>query len=296
MIRHSFLLLSVVLCASAAPQERDPLDTVVSGKPIRAWIQGWDSRVNRQTQDTTQTLYLAGAQVAPAMAKLVREQGKHSGRALNVLLLLKEESEAAAEARDKLGPDADLNKRFEILGEGVDREHQIKAALINMVTELSGVEARNRELQSRLLGLEEQVSDTEQVRQQLDAVQGEAATARRELIELAAQSGAAIEDRKRIREELESERSSREAAEAAMAKLRDDENAIRELRGILGLKATALEAIGDEVRNLRSTADDRDRWVAALLSELSNRRLKLSRRGLMEHERKFLEDRDRAEG
>jgi DNA-binding transcriptional MerR regulator len=82
-----------------------------------------------------------------------------------------------------------------------------------------------------------------------------------------------------------------------MNKLREDGITIRELRAILGLTDSEPgKALVDWIRSLQARLNDRDRWVAALLSELGSRRLKLTRRGLMDHERKFLEDRDRAEG
>jgi chromosome segregation ATPase len=152
----------------------------------------------------------------------------------------------------------DLEERFERLGRGIDLEHQLKSGLINLV----------------------------------NALHEAAAKARSELIELAAKTGASEEEQKRIRKELEQERSSREAA---LNKLREDGTTIRELRAILGLsEADQGTALVQWIRNLQAMVNDRDRWVAALLSELANRRLKLTRRGLLDHERKFLEERDRA--
>ena len=200
---------------------------------------------------------------------------------------LKQHCVVAAETSKQLGPDADLDLRFDSLGKGIDLEHRIKAALMNVVGELNAIEARNRDLESRLLELTAVEARNRELESRLLELE---ATTRRELIELAAKSGASHEEREHIRAELAS-------VESAMAKLRDDENTIRQLRAVLGLDESAPpEGLVHQVRNLRSTVDDRDRWVAALLSELSSRRLKLSRRGLMEHERKFLEDRDRAEG
>jgi chromosome segregation ATPase len=165
---------------------------------------------------------------------------------------LKERSLEAAEVE----PPADADGRYERLGRGIDLEHQIKAGLVNLVNTLHG----------------------------------EAAAARSELIELAARTGASEKEQQRIREELEQERSSREAA---MNKLREDGATIRELRAVLGAKnGESGEALVQWVRNLQARLNDRDRWVAALLSELASRRLKLTRRGLMDHERKFLEDRN----
>ncbi len=167
--------------------------------------------------------------------------------------------ERSLEAVDP-GPAADAEERYERLGKRLDLEHQIKAALVNLVNTLHA----------------------------------DAAAARSELIELAAKSGASEEEQKRIRAELEQERSSQRAA---LNKLRDDGSTIRELRAILGLTDSKLgTALVEWIRNLQARLNDRDRWVAALLSELASRRLKLTRRGLMDHERKFLEDRDRAGG
>ena len=73
--------------------------------------------------------------------------------------------------------------------------------------------------------------------------------------------------------------------------LGDDERAIRQIRAVLGMGETCQDdAIVATVRDLKDTLADRDRWVVSLLAELSRRRLKLSQRGLMEHEQRFLEE------
>ncbi|MHC4077025.1 MAG: hypothetical protein ACYST0_01145 [Planctomycetota bacterium] len=228
----------------------------------------------------------------------------------------------AAEAAAKPGPNADLEQRFQRLGEGLDLEHRIKAALINLVEDLSGVATRSRDLERQLRELHKRVATLDKrlaasdkrlaesdkkarvarelagsLQKELDTLHAQAEAARGELVELAARSGASAEEREAIRAELERERSDRATALAAMKKLREDERTIQELRAVLGLEPSGSpEVLVDWARNLKSTVDDRDRWVAALLSELSNRRLKLRRRGLLEHERKFLEDHDRAGG
>ncbi len=48
------------------------------------------------------------------------------------------------------------------------------------------------------------------------------------------------------------------------------------------------EQIVARIRDLESTLADRNRWIASLLAELSNRRLKLGKRELREHELTFL--------
>ncbi|MHC4812727.1 MAG: hypothetical protein ACYTGW_17435 [Planctomycetota bacterium] len=228
----------------------------------------------------------------------------------------------AAEAAAKPGSDVDLEQRFQRLGEGLDLEHRIKAALINLVEDLSGVATRSRDLERQLREMHKRVATLDKrlvvsdkrlaesdkkakvakeladsLRKELDTLHAQAEAARGELVELAARSGASAEEREAIRAELERERSDRATALAAMKKLREDERTIQELRAVLGLEPSGSpEVLVDWARNLKSTVDDRDRWVAALLSELSNRRLKLRRRGLLEHERKFLEDHDRAGG
>lgn len=183
---------------------------------------------------------------------------------------LKHETAQAAEADRP----RDLEERFERLGKGIDLEHQTKSGLINT---LNALRAEVNALQA-----------------EVNALQAEAAAARGELIELAARSGASEEEQKRIKAELEQERSSRQAA---MDRLREEGITIRELRAILGLHdGESGPALVQWIRNLQATINDRDRWVAALLAELANRRLKLTRRGLMDHERKFLEEQGRAKG
>ncbi len=207
---------------------------------------------------------------------------------------LKSRALAAADA----GPVADLEERFERLGRGIDLEHQLKAGLVNLVNSLKAEVARiggeMAKISGELAKAGDELAKVGDEEKKRKRIQAELAAVRSKLAEAAASASASAAELQRIRAELEQEGSSKKDA---MNQLLEANTTIRELRAILGLDdSQPREAAGEWIRRLQAKVNDRERWVAALLSELSRRRLKLTRRDLMDYERRFLQDLEQAEG